>query len=98
MDSHLRADYVAFWNRLIPIMLKHSERWTTADFSSEALIAGLWTLAAVCAVLLVAVVVLGTLRARHSMMARKRMAAAGRKLAVGTATVGEKQLINRRTC
>jgi len=36
------------------------------------LTAGLWTLAAVCAVLLAVTAVLGVLQARHSMLARRR--------------------------
>ena len=102
MESHLRADHVAFWNRVIPTMLEHREEWMEArswQRSFAVLTAGLGTLAAACVLLVVIVAVLGAVLARHSMLARRTRraaAAAGCKPAVGTAT--EKQFINSGSC
>ena len=112
MESHLRAEHVAFWNRLIPNLLARREVWMAGGSSSWVassafLTAELWTLAAACVVLLGIVAVLGALQVRHSMRARRRRraavgggssAAAGCKLTVGTAAVSEKQFNSSGTC
>ena len=104
MESHLRADHVAFWNRLIPTMLEQREEWMAAGSwqrSSGVLTVGLWTLVVACVVLLAVIAVLGAVQARHSMLARRTrgaapVAAAGCKPVGGTAT--EKQFSNSGTC
>ena len=78
MESHLRANHVAFWNRLIPTMLAHSEDWMSASSwqkSLDLMTAGLWTLAVVCVVLFGVTAVLGVLQIRHSMLARRKKGA-----------------------
>lgn len=110
MESHLRADHVAFWNRLIPTMLAQREDWMAGrslDESFALMTAGLWSLVVACVVLLLIIAVLVVLQVRHSMRAKRRRmgaavgggpTAAGCKLTVGTAAVREKQFNNSGTC
>jgi len=109
MMSHLRADHVAFWNRLIPTLLTQREEWMASHSWHGSLAfttAGLWTLAVVCVVLLGVVAVLVVLQVRHSKLRRRQMGAAvgggpiaaGCKPAVGTAAVTAKQFNNSGTC
>jgi len=92
MMSHLRADHVAFWNRLIPTMLAHREEWMASRSWRESfavLTAALWTLAAVCVVLLLIITVLGVLQVRHSMLAKRRKK--GTAVGGGPSAAGRKQ-------
>jgi len=89
MRTHLRANHVAFWNRLIPTLLAHRADWLASRPWHESfglITAVLWALAVLCVVLLVVIVVLGALLARNSK--RRKMGAA---VGGGAAGVGCKQ-------
>ena len=99
MQAHLRATHVAFWNRLIPAMLAQRQAWMAGGSTQRASAVPavwFWTLAGACGALLVVVVVLGVVQARQSRRRGAPAAAAGYKLAVGTAR--EKPLANSGTC
>jgi len=75
MESHLRAEHVAFWNHLIPTMLARQQDWMSWDHHRSAVAwmnVGFWTLVVVCVVLLALTAGLAATQARHSMLARRR--------------------------
>jgi len=110
MRSYLRADQVAFWNRLIPTLMARRDAWLGDGAwyrSVGGLTTVLWSLAAVCVVLVAAVAFLSALQVRHCRKSRRRAtgtavgrgtAAAGCKPAVETAAVAEKHFNNSGSC